>query len=81
MAPTSTRGFASLTLKQRKRIASMGGKAAHAKGTGHQYTSTEAAMAGRLGGLAVSKDKAYMAQIGAKGGRAKRIKAEREGIA
>lgn len=35
--------------KQRK-IASMGGKAAHAQGTAHQWTSEEAAAAGRKGG-------------------------------
>lgn len=35
--------------KQRE-IASKGGKAAHAKGTAHEWTSDEARMAGRKGG-------------------------------
>ena len=37
--------------QERKRIASMGGKAAHAKGTAHEFTSSEARAAGRKGGL------------------------------
>jgi general stress protein YciG len=37
--------------KQRE-IASKGGKAAHAKGTAHEWTSEEARAAGRKGGMA-----------------------------
>lgn len=37
--------------KQRE-IASKGGKAAHAKGTAHEFTSEEAREAGRKGGSA-----------------------------
>src|SRR5689334_1542462 len=44
------RGFASMTPDRRRRIASLGGKAAHAKGTGHEWTSAEARAMGRLGG-------------------------------
>jgi general stress protein YciG len=44
------RGFASLSIEDRKRIASLGGKAAHAKGTAHQFTSEEAAEAGKRRG-------------------------------
>ena len=44
------RGFASLSIEDRKRIASLGGKAAHAKGTAHQFTSEEAAAAGKRRG-------------------------------
>ncbi len=43
----SKRGFAKFTAEERKRIASLGGKAAHAKGTAHEFTSEEAAAAGR----------------------------------
>ena len=50
------------------RFASMGGKAAHAKGTAHQFTSEEARAAGRKGGAAVSRDRKHMAEIGRKGG-------------
>jgi uncharacterized protein len=47
----SDRGFASMDVTLRSRIASLGGKAAHAKGTAHRWTSAEAAEAGRRGGL------------------------------
>ena len=41
--------------KQRE-IASKGGKAAHEKGTAHEFTSEEAQEAGRKGGQARSRD-------------------------
>lgn len=50
--PKSKRGFASMDPEAVKRIASAGGKAAHAKGTAHQFTSEEAREVGRKGGLA-----------------------------
>jgi general stress protein YciG len=37
---------------RQKEIASKGGKAAHQKGTAHEWTSEEARNAGRKGGLA-----------------------------
>jgi hypothetical protein len=46
----SRRGFASMTAEQRRAISSMGGKAAHEKGTAHEFTSEEAKAAGREGG-------------------------------
>ena len=46
------RGFASLTPEVRRAIARSGGKAAHAKGTGHQWSRDEAREAGRKGGQA-----------------------------
>lgn len=45
------RGFASMTTEKQREIASKGGKAAHAKGTGHEWTSEEARAAGRKGGM------------------------------
>jgi len=36
------KGFASMSEKERRRIASEGGKAAHEKGTAHEFTSEEA---------------------------------------
>jgi len=50
MANTSKRGFASMDLDKQRQIASKGGKAAHAKGTAHEWTSEEARAAGRKGG-------------------------------
>jgi general stress protein YciG len=39
----SNRGFASMDREKQKEIASKGGKAAHAKGTAHEFDSSEAA--------------------------------------
>ncbi len=44
------RGFGAMSPEVRKAIASKGGKAAHARGTAHEWTSAEAAAAGRKGG-------------------------------
>lgn len=46
-------GFACLPHEQVTAIASLGGKAAHAKGTAHRFTSQEAREAGRKGGKAM----------------------------
>ena len=46
----SRRGFAGMSPERRLEIARKGGVAAHAKGTAHQWTSAEAAKAGRKGG-------------------------------
>lgn len=46
------RGFASMDKAKGRAIASLGGKAAHRKGTAHQWTPEEAMAAGRKGGLA-----------------------------
>jgi general stress protein YciG len=46
------RGFASMDAAKQRDIASKGGKAAHAKGTAHEWTSEEACAAGRKGGMA-----------------------------
>lgn len=46
------RGFASMDPIKQKLIASKGGKAAHAKGKAHKWTSEEAKRAGHRGGLA-----------------------------
>ena len=68
MASTSKRGFASMDPSKQKEIASKGGKAAHAKGTAHEFNSDEARVAGRKGGEAVSRDRAHMSAIGREGG-------------
>jgi hypothetical protein len=46
------RGFASMNEAERRTIASKGGKAAHRKGTGHEWTSEEAREAVRQRGTA-----------------------------
>lgn len=63
MNPTSTtgaeqprrkerRGFASMSPEKQREIASKGGRAAHQKGTAHEWSSEEAREAGRKGGMA-----------------------------
>lgn len=65
---TASRGFASMDPERQREIASEGGKAAHEKGTAHEFDSEEAREAGRKGGEAVSQDREHMAEIGRKGG-------------
>jgi uncharacterized protein len=71
MADTSNRGFASMDEEKQRQIASKGGRAAHEKGTAHEFNSEEARTAGRKGGEAVSRDRQHMAEIGRKGGEAR----------
>lgn len=47
---TSRRGFASMDQETQRAIASKGGRAAHARGTAHEWSSEEAREAGRRGG-------------------------------
>lgn len=72
---TSKRGFASMDAAKQREIASKGGRAAHAKGTAHEFTSDEARVAGRKGGEAVSRDRAHMAAIGREGGHSRGARA------
>ena len=44
------RGVASMSPEKQREIASKGGRAAHQKGTAHEWTSEEARSAGRKGG-------------------------------
>lgn len=66
------RGFAGMSAERQREIASAGGKAAHAKGTAHQFTPDEAKEAGRKGGIAVSRDRHHMQIIGQLGGKARK---------
>jgi general stress protein YciG len=68
MTGKSRRGFASMDPERQKAIASKGGRAAHEKGTAHEWSSDEARNAGRKGGVTVSRDRAHMAAIGREGG-------------
>jgi uncharacterized protein len=72
---TSKRGFASMDAAKQREIASKGGRAAHSKGTAHEFTSDEARVAGRKGGEAVSRDRAHMAAIGREGGHSRGARA------
>jgi general stress protein YciG len=70
-------GFAAMDPERLREIAREGGLAAHAEGKAHQFTSDEARQAGMKGGRSVSRDRAYMAEIGRRGGRARKGKSRR----
>ena len=70
MAEKSLRGFASMDKTKQREIASKGGKAAHQKGTAHEFTPDEARAAGRKGGESVSRNRLHMSTIDRKGGEA-----------
>ncbi len=72
------RGFAAMTLEQRRAIASMGGKAVPAEKRSYSANRALAAESGRKGGNAVpdekrsySADPELASRAGAKGGRAR----------
>ncbi len=73
------RGFAAMDEGKQRQIASKGGKAAHEKGTAHEFTPDEARSAGKKGGEAVSRNRQHMADIGRKGG--ERVSQDREHMA
>lgn len=66
---TRNRGFASMDAERQREIARKGGKAAHEKGTAHEFTPDEARAAGRKGGERVSSDRHHMSRIGRMGGK------------
>ena len=85
MSGKSRRGFASMDPARQREIASRGGRAAHAKGTAHEWSADEARSAGRKGGEVVSRDREHMETIGRAGGeargRARRQVAQGNGVA
>ena len=62
------RGFASMDRAKQREIASKGGKAAHQKGTAHEWTSEEAREAGRKGGMASHRRKQEARDTGGSSG-------------
>lgn len=75
---TSDRGFASMDEDKQREIASKGGKAAHEKGTAHEFDSEEAREAGRKGGKAAHEkgtahefDSEEAREAGRRGGQAR----------
>lgn len=75
---SSNRGFASMDEERQREIASEGGKAAHQKGTAHEFDSEEAREAGRKGGKAAHEkgtahefDSEEAREAGRKGGQAR----------
>lgn len=68
------KGFGTMDPEKQREIASKGGKAAHAHGAAHEFTSEEARQAGSKGGVATSKNREHMAEIGRKGGESRQKK-------
>jgi general stress protein YciG len=66
---TQNRGFASMDRERQREIARKGGRAAHARGTAHEFTTDEARAAGRKGGERVSANRDHMSRIGRLGGK------------
>lgn len=66
---TRNRGFASMDPEKQREIARKGGRAAHEKGTAHEFTRDEARAAGRKGGERVSANRDHMSRIGRLGGK------------
>src|SRR5215208_4876503 len=64
-----SRGFASMDAEKQKESARKGGRAAHEKGTAHEFTAHEARAAGRKGGERVSANREHMSRIGRIGGK------------
>jgi len=63
-------GFGSMNPEKVREIARKGGKAAHARGVAHEFTSEKAREAGRKGGLKTAADRRHMREIGIRGGHA-----------
>src|SRR6185437_4536385 len=66
---THNRGFASMDREKQREIARKGGRAAHQKGTAHEFTTDEARAAGRKGGERVIANRDHMSRIGRLGGK------------
>ena len=82
---TSNRGFASMDPQRQREIAAQGGRAAHEKGTAHEFNSEEARAAGSRGGqVAHERGTAHeftseeARQAGAKGGQNSRGRSQNQ---
>jgi hypothetical protein len=63
---TSNRGFASMDPQRQREIAAEGGRAAHEKGTAHEFTSEEAR---RAGSMSHKNDQSSQSSSGGSGSR------------
>lgn len=78
-AKNGGRGFAGMDEERRREVARMGGRAAHQKGTAHEFSPEEAREAGRKGGRAVSQNRDHMSAIGREGGESRAASFARAG--
>jgi hypothetical protein len=67
MTPKIQRGFAVMAPDRQRAIASQGGKAAHAQGVAHEWTASEAAVAGQRGGRVTAAQRRARADQAAPG--------------
>jgi len=67
--PRAPQGFAAIRPELQRQIASKGGRAAHRKGTAHEWDSAQAREAGRLGGLKTA-ERRRLQRLAEKGGEA-----------
>src|SRR3954469_6439274 len=66
--PRRGRGFAGMDAERQRQISAEGGRAAHQKGTAHEFDSEEAREAGRKGGQASGGSRRRRSSGGASGG-------------
>lgn len=80
---SSSRGFASMDPQRQREIASEGGRAAHERGTAHEFTSEEAREAGRKGGQARAENRSarHRATLNPSGGATSHDSGTHRGIA
>ena len=76
--PKQRRGFAVMDPDTLRAVCSQGGRTAHAHGRAHRFNPEEASRAGKKGGASVATDRAHMAAIGQRGGKAKKGYRERQ---
>ena len=65
-----------MTPERRREVAQHGGQRAQSSGKGHALTQEDRRAGGKKAGQAVSRDRAYMAEIGRKGVNERRRRAE-----
>ena len=70
--PKQHRGFAAMDREAHRELARSGGRAAHAAGRAHRFTSEKAREAGKAGGAKTAANREHMVEIGRKGGYSKR---------
>ena len=76
--PKQRRGFAVMDPDTLRAVCSQGGRTAHAHGRAHRFNPEEASRAGKKGGASIASDRAHMATIGQRGGKAKKGYRERQ---
>ena len=76
--PKQRRGFAMMDPDTLRSVCSQGGRTAHALGRAHRFNTEKASQAGKKGGATVSANRSHMAEIGSRGGKAKKGYRERQ---